>query len=295
MHGVDWDGLQVFLAVARTGRVSSAARRLGVEHTTVARRLAALEEALGVPLFYRTTTGYLLTAHGQNALSKAEAMEAAALALTARAREASGAMSGSVRVAMAPEFASHWLAPNLAGFHAKHPQIALHILVGTRQRDLARGEADLAVQSPRPRQQGLVTVRIARTSAALYASRALALSGRWRITSLETLQGLPLLTYTPPFQMLQEAKWFQPLLASAEVALETNSTHALVAAARAGAGVAVLPRFVARWHDDLLEVSDDVANHDVWLITHPEFRRDPRVRAAADFLRKIAGGPQGLC
>jgi DNA-binding transcriptional LysR family regulator len=295
MHSVDWDALQVFLAVARTGRISAAARRLAVEHTTVARRLAALEEQLGVPLFYRTTTGYLLTAHGQNALPKAEAMEAAALALTARAREASGAMSGSVRVAMAPEFASHWLAPHLAAFRAKHPQIALHILVGTRQRDLARGEADLSIQSPRPRQQGLVAIRIARTSAALYASGTLVRAARWRVTSVETLQGQPLLIYAPAFQMLQEAKWFQPVLAAADVALETNSTHALVAAARAGAGVAVLPRFVARWHDDLVEVSDDVANHDVWLITHPEFRRDPEVRAAADFLRKATSGPQGLC
>jgi DNA-binding transcriptional LysR family regulator len=222
-------------------------------------------------------------------------MEAAALALTARAREASGAMSGSVRVAMAPAFASHWLAPHLAAFRAKHPQIALHILVGTRQRDLARGEADLSIQSPRPRQQGLVAIRIARTSAALYASRTLVRAARWRVTSVETLQGQPLLTYAPAFQMLQEAKWFQPVLAAADVALETNSTHALVAAARAGAGVAVLPRFVARWHDDLVEVSDDVANHDVWLITHPEFRRDPKVRAAADFLRKATSGPQGLC
>ena len=86
MHRVDWDRLQAFLAVARTGRVSAAARRLDVEHTTISRRLAALESELGVPLFYRTTRGYLLTAHGQNALAEAEAMERAALALAARAR-----------------------------------------------------------------------------------------------------------------------------------------------------------------------------------------------------------------
>ena len=76
--------------------------------------------------------------------------------------------------------------------------------------------------------------------------------------------------------------------------LETNSTHTLLAAARAGAGVAVLPRFVARGHDDLVLVSDDVAARDVWLITHPEFRRDPKVRATADFLKRIAAGPNGL-
>jgi hypothetical protein len=83
--------------------------------------------------------------------------------------------------------------------------------------------------------------------------------------------------------------------ASATIALESNSTQALLAAAHAGAGVAVLPRFVAREHDDLVAVSDDVATLDLMLITHPEVRRDPKVRATADFLRQLAAGPPGLC
>ena len=295
MHNVNWDALQAFLAVARTGRISAAARRLDVEHTTISRRLAALEAALGVPLFYRTNTGYTLTAHGRNALMQAEAMEQAALALTARVREGSGAIAGRVRIAMAPEFASHWLAPHLEAFRTKHPQIEVHILVGTRQRDLSRGEAELAVQSPRPRQKDLVAVRIGRTTLALYASTTIVTGPRWRITSPETLRGVRLLTYTSGFRMLQEARWFQALLAEVGAYMETNSTHALVAAVRTGVGVAVLPRFVARWHDDLVEVSDPVAAHDVWLITHPEFRRDPKVRATADFVKKIAMGPDGIC
>jgi len=136
-----------------------------------------------------------------------------------------------------------------------------------------------------------VAVRLARVSLGLYAAKALARSARWQITSLETLHGSPLLTYTTGLQMLQEAKWFQSLFVSGIVALETNSTHTLLAAARAGAGVAVLPRFVAEWHDDLVAISDDVAVGDIWLITHPEFRRDPKVRAATDFLKQIAAGP----
>ena len=281
--------------MARTGRISAAARRLDVEHTTISRRLGALEATLGVPLFYRTNTGYTLTAHGRNALTQAEAMERAALALTARVREGSGVIAGRVRVAMAPEFASHWLAPQLKVLRATHPHIDVHILVGTRQRDLSRGEAELAVQSPRPRQKDLVAVRIGQTSVALYASKTIVTSARWQITTPETLRGVPLLTYTSAFQMLQEAKWFQAMLSAVGAYMETNSTHALVAAARAGVGVAVLPRFVARWHDDLVDVSDPVAAHDVWLITHPEFRRDPKVRATADFLKRIATGPEGLC
>jgi DNA-binding transcriptional LysR family regulator len=293
MHGMDWDGLQVFLAVARTGRISAAARRLGVEHTTVSRRLAALERALGVPLFYRTASGYLPTTHGQNALAQAEVMERAALAVAARAREDGDAAAGCVRVAMAPEFASHWLAPALPSFRAAHPQVRLQVLVGTKQRDLWRGEAELAVQAPRPRQQGVVAVRIAHVTLGLYASREIA-EARWKVTGRETLRGRPLLTYTPAFAMLQDARWFQALRGEAEIAVESNSTHALLAAARAGAGVAVLPRFVARRHDDLVSVSEDVAGHDVWLVAHPESRRDPAVRAAGEFLKQRAASPGGL-
>jgi len=295
MHRVDWDGLQVFLAIARAGRVSMAANRLGVKHTTVSRRLAALESELGVPLFYRTTTGYLLTPHGQNVVANAETMERAAIAVAARAREDSTAIGGRVRVAMPPEFASHWLGPRIAAFRATHPEIELQVLVGTRQRDLSRGEAELAIQAPRPRQQGLVAVRLGRTTFALYAARALVRDKRLRGINPDAWSDLPLLVYTPAFHILQDAKWFQPILASARIGLETNSTHTLLAAARAGAGVAVLPRLVARGQDDLVAVSDDVAAHDVWLITHPEFRRDPKVRVTADFLKRHAAEPNGIC
>jgi DNA-binding transcriptional LysR family regulator len=292
---MDWDGLQAFLAVARSGRVSAAARRLGVEHTTVARRIDGLEKTLGVSLFYRTSRGYLLTPEGQSVVSPVEAIEQAALAVEARAREQSGTLAGRVRIAMPPEFGSHWLAPRLGAFRTIHPQIHLQILVGTRQRDLARGEAELAIQPPRPTQTGMLAVRLARVAVGLYAARHLIGGKRLRIRKPTDLRGLCLFTYTPPFQVLQEARWFQPILESATIALESNSTHSLLAAARAGSGVAVLPRFVAREHDDLVAVSDDVASHDLLLITHPEVRRNPNVRATADFLKRIATEAPGLC
>jgi DNA-binding transcriptional LysR family regulator len=291
---VDWDALQVFLTVARTGRISVAAKRLGVEHTTVSRRLSALEVDLGVPLFYRTSTGYLLTPHGQNVLANAEQMERAALAVAARAREGTGAGVGRVRIAIPPEMASHWLAPQLKSFRARHPHIELHILVGTRQRDLTRGEAEIAVQSPNPRQQGLIGVRIGRGRLALYASTDLVADRKLWIDGVATFPALPLLAYTAPFHLLQAEKWFQPILDGVAFALRTNSSHALLAAARAGAGIAVLPRLVARGEPGLVPVSDDVAAPEVWLITHPEFRRDPKVRATVEFLKRIAAGPNGL-
>jgi DNA-binding transcriptional LysR family regulator len=106
----------------------------------------------------------------------------------------------------------------------------------------------------------------------------------------ESSRGLTLLVYSRPHHTLQSAAWFQPVLAGSTIALATNSTGTLLAAARAGAGIAVLPRFVGSAAGDLVPVSADVSSHDMWLVTHPEFRRDPRVRIAADFLRRAAGG-----
>jgi DNA-binding transcriptional LysR family regulator len=292
MHamGMDWNDLRVFLAVARAGRLAQAARQLGVEHTTVGRRLAALEAELGVPLFHRTASGHLLTPHGENVLASAEAMERAALDVGARAREHAGAATGRVRLALIPEFASHWLAPRLPAFRAAHPGIDLHVLVGTRPLDLARGEAELAVRGSRPTQSGLAVVRLAQTRTGLYAARALVGGRRWKIAAPGDLRDQPLLVYTAPHHPLQSAAWFQPVLAGARVTLASNSTHMLLGAARAGAGVAVLPRFVAAAEPDLVPVSDDTAVLEVWLVTHPEFRRDPSVRLTAAFLRREAPG-----
>ena len=111
---------------------------------------------------------------------------------------------------------------------------------------------------------------------------------RRQVTNIDTLRGRPLLVFTSSYQLLQEANWFQPVLDAAAIGMETNSTHALVAAATAGLGVAVLPRFVAARHPELVRISEDTAAHDVWLITHPEFRRDPKVSAMVDFLKGIA-------
>jgi DNA-binding transcriptional LysR family regulator len=291
---VDWDHLRIFLAVARAGRVAAAARRLGIEHTTVSRRLASLERQLGAQLFYRTASGYLLTSVGKAVLANAESMERAAVTIGAAAGESAGRPAGRVRLGIPPEFASDWLAPHLPVFRSRYPEVQLQILVGTRTLDLSRGEAELALRTPRPHQTGLVTARIARGTLALYASKTFIGRKGLRIEDAESARGVPLLVYTEQLHLLQGASWFQPVMDAGRVVLETNGTHVLLAAARASVGVAVLPRFVARNYDDLVPVSENVAETDIWLVTHPEFRRDPKVRATADFLKEVARGATGL-
>jgi DNA-binding transcriptional LysR family regulator len=278
---MDWDDLRVFLAVARAGRVAPAARSLGVEHSTVARRIAKLEHDLGAPVFYRTAGGYRLTAAGARARALAEDVERGAVALTGLVRSQSESLAGRVRLAMLDELASAWLAPRLPGFRTRYPDLDLELVVGIAPTDLERGEAELAIRTPRPHQQGLAAVKLARVTTGLYAPRS-----RRRVHVDGESRGLELLVYLPAWHALQSAAWFQPVLASSRIVLATNSSHVLAAAARAGVGLAVLPRFMA--DAGLAAVSEDLAAHDQWLVSHPEFRRDPKVRAVASFLREIA-------
>jgi DNA-binding transcriptional LysR family regulator len=278
---MDWDDLRVFLAVARAGRVAAAAREIGVEHSTVARRLAKLEHDLGAPVFYRTAGGYRLTPAGTRARALAEDIERGAIDLTGRVRAQSGSLTGRVRVALLDELATAWLAPTLPAFRLRYPELDLELVVGISPMDLSRGEAELAIRTPRPRQQGLVAVKLARLATGLYAAR-----GRRRPRIDAHSRGLELLVYVPAWHALQSAAWFQPVLASSRVVLATNSSHVLAAAARTGTGLAVLPRFMA--DRDLAAVSADLSAHDHWLVMHPEFQSDPKVRAVASFLRQAA-------
>jgi len=294
MHSVSWDGFRYFLAVARTGRVAIAAKRLGVEHSTVSRRLDALETELGTRLFFRTVAGYRLTPDGEAALASAEAMESAERNLRAHVGESSGRTAGLVRLALLDEFASHWLAPLLPAFRARYPDIELEVITGIQQLDLSRGEADLAVRTPRPRQTELSALKLGSATMGLYVSKALAVGRRLWVEDVASARGLPLLVYVSAHGALQAASWFQPLLAAGPIGLVTNSTHALLASARAGLGIAVLPRMMACMYDDLVPVSDDLARHDHWLVAHPDVRREPKTRAVADFLKRAARGAEGF-
>jgi len=290
---MDWDGLRFFLAVARAGSATQAAKRLSVDQTTVSRRLAALETELGGALFYRTSARYRLTELGETAFVQAELMEQAALSVVAQS-QAGGKASGRVRIALLDEFASHWLVPRLPEFRAEYPDIELVITTGIPPVDVSHGDADLAIRTPRPKQAGLATTRLGTTTTALYASKRLVGKYRISVTDLASARGLPLLVYAPEYQSLQSAAWFQPILAQSRLALVTNSSHTLVAAARAALGLAVLPTFMGHLYKDLVCVSDALFDGDHWLVFHPEFRRDPKVRALAGFLRRIARGPGGL-
>lgn len=287
---LDWDDVRYFLAVVRHGRLAPAARALGVEHTTVGRRLAALEQAVGTALFNRTAAGYLLTRAGQRALGEAEAMERSVRGLAMRTGATPERIEGRVRLALIESFAVTWLAPHLPRLRARHPLIELEVITGQAQTDLSRGEAEIAVRTPRPAQRELAAVRLGSSAFTLFAVPAVAerLPAGGLDRDPPQTGDEPLLVYSTEFQFLQNATWFRRLLGRVRIGLATNSTLTLLAAARTGLGVAVLPEFVARHDRQLVRVTRrEVSRHEAWLVTHPDFRRDPRVRAVVDFIKSI--------
>jgi DNA-binding transcriptional LysR family regulator len=284
---LDWDDVRFFLAVVREPRLVTAGRALRVRHTTVARRLAALEKSLGTRLFHRTARGHLLTDAGREILPVAEEIERATLALGRRARPAKGAPTGRVRVAIVESWAVEWLAPRLPELHRRHPQLSLEVVAQQGPSDLSRGEAEIAVRIPRPTQKELAAVKLGTGSTGLYATRALADRYRAQIErDPPDGRGVPLLCWDPHRDFLQSAAWFRDFRAVADVRLTTNSTLALLSAARAGLGVCTTARFCVRG-DDLVPLGPDLSRHDLWLVSHPDFRDEPRVRAVMDWLREV--------
>lgn len=210
-------------------------------------------------------------------------MEARASLVWSEAREGQ-ALEGKVRVAIVESWATHWLVPHLRELHRRHPAIQVEILTGQQQSDLSRGEAEIAVRTPRPIRQELSAYRLARATVGLYAVRTLA--RRWNVDA--DPKNMPLLMYTPAVDFLQSAAWFRRLVERSEVRLTTNSTHALLAGACEGVGIAVLPRFIARRAPQLVSVSTrSTSEHELWLVSHPEFKRDPRVHAVTKFMKEI--------
>jgi DNA-binding transcriptional LysR family regulator len=266
---LDWDDLRVFVALARAGSLSATARELRVSHATVGRRIAALEEALGRTLFDRRADGYVLTAEGAGVLELAAEMEERAQGILRRADQEAG-LTGTVRLTAPEPMAERFLIPRLAALHRRHPGIALEVVSDPRSLSLAKREADLAVRLARPREGELVTRRLARLAYGVYVAPD-GDTAAW-VGLDESLAHLP------------EAQWLARHAAGARLVLRANTLTGQLAAARAGFGKALLPRWFADEQGGLIALPPPAPPpvREVWLVVHPDLKDVPRVRAVID-------------
>jgi DNA-binding transcriptional LysR family regulator len=282
----DWNDLRAFLAVAETGSTLAAGRRLRVSQTTAARRVAALEEALGLTLFERRQAGYALTPHGEALIEAARGVEAAAAGFAETAASLSRDTTGTVRLTTLEIYAHTILPPILRDLHEAHPGIIIDLDTSEEQRDLAAGAADIALRtSASPSGGGLVGRRIAHDPWTLYCSRGYA-ALHPRPHTREDLGAHPFIGGGGPGLWRRYRAWLQRLGLEDAVAMHHDTAAGLLASVRAGFGITVLPSFFAERDADLVRCVDPVAGDDtsLWLLTHERLRHVPRVRAVMDFL-----------
>jgi DNA-binding transcriptional LysR family regulator len=283
---MDWNDLRYFLGVARSGSTLAAARELRVSQTTVARRIAALEEAIKLPLFEKRQAGYALTPAGEELLAQAEQVEGAALGFENAAESRTRDLSGTVRLTSEEIFAVTLFAPLLRELHDRHPDIRIELDSGQVLRDLGAGEADIALRSTVGDQPaGLVGRAICVDDWTLYCSRDYA--ARHGVpNTLQELKTHALIGGGGGNLWRHYQAWLRQLGLEDRVAMHHASSTGLLSGVRSGFGIAVLPCIIADAEPDLIRCLPPRDGHGrtLWLLTHERVRHAPRVRTVIDFL-----------
>jgi len=275
-----WDDLRIFLAIARAGSLSGAARSLGVNHSTVFRRINAFEENLGVRLFERMGTGYALTVAGEEMRASAERVEGEIERLDRRITGQDLRLEGALIVTTTDTLAQHILMPHVANFREAFPGIRLDLIIDNANVNMSKRQADVAVRPTRDPPETLVGRRISDIAFACYASQEYM---QGRSSELAELDWVHL---DDSLLHLAADKWFRRTLPNARSAMTTNSVLGLQLGCEAGLGAAVLPCFMADLNANLqrLQPPIDEAASILWLLTHEDLRHTARVRAFMDFM-----------
>jgi DNA-binding transcriptional LysR family regulator len=275
---VDWDALRTALFLARAGSVRRAARELGVSHSTVLRRLDALEEGIGVRLFERKAEGYELTTEGQDVFDTARTLEDIVLGLERRVEGRDLRLSGPVRVTLPDPFLP-LLLPALQQFGAAYPEIVITVAADVGFADLAQREADIAIRIADAPPPELVGRRLATAAVAVYGSDRY-LEGRSR----RDLEALDWVGWDADSTMLFE-QWMRKHVPKARVGLRVSTAWALRDAVDAGMGVALFPCALGGKRPGWARVhSVRDMSVPLWILTHRDLRTTARVRMLRDHL-----------
>lgn len=281
-----WGDLEVFLAIARTGSLAAASATIGVNPSTVQRRIGRLEALLEVRLFDRSPRGYALTTTGAELLTHAIAMEDAQLAIERCVRGGPEALAGRVRVETVDDLAVYVVAPILAEFRARHPEVHVDLRVRADFADLGRGEADVAVRmGARPREPHIVPRHGGVVAVALYASERY-LARHPRPTSLEDLATHDIVCGDEGMANVPMEQLMATHADASRVVFRSRTMLARVVAIREGLGVGFAPCFMGETEAGLvrLDVEPAPPGGDVWILVHVDTKRVPRIRALVEFL-----------
>ena len=278
---LNWDDLRFVLALSRANGLASAARALGVNTSSVYRRLEALETSMGVRLFERLRTGYRLTDAGEELTESASRMEAEALVVERRVLGADVRLEGSMRLATSEAIMIHALADHVEEFRTQYPDIHLDVALSNRQVDLGRRDADIVIRATSAPPEHLVGRSLGPVNAAAYASPAY-LDAKGRGKSMAEYEWIG---YDGALAHHRQARWTSDHVPDERVKLRFDSISAVLAVVVRGVGCGALPCFIADGNPALERLPGTYQETDVqlWVLTHPDLRKSAKVRAGLQF------------
>lgn len=284
---MNWDDIRLFLVVARAGQILAAARRLGLNHATVGRRLDGLEKALAAKLFERRPNGCTLTSDGTAFLPAAERMEAEMLAARAALGSAEVGLSGTVRIGAPDGFGTAFLAARLGTLAEQHPGLTLQLVPVPRAFSLSRREADIAITMDRPEEGRLVAQKLVDYALGLYASSAY-LDAQGRPTTLAELQGHRLISYVDDLLSTPSLDYAAEIAGAFPSRFEISSALGQTEAVVAGAGIGILHAFIAKKRAGLERLLPErELRRAYWLVYHESARGLARITAVAAAIREM--------
>ncbi|MFK0382316.1 LysR family transcriptional regulator [Agrobacterium sp. NPDC090273] len=285
---MEWDDLRYLLALARAKTLAGAARKLGVRHTTVARRIKGLEASLNCHLFDHSFEGYILTEKARQLVAAAEVMEREFVAASRAADAVTDDTVGTVRIGCAEGYGTMVLPRHLAQFQAKNPNTLVDLLTVPRPIHIPKNEADIVITIDRPKPGPYVITKLADYSLRLYGSLGY-LEASSPLKNLESLREHRFVSYIDEIAV---AKSLPNLIGTLDKrpAIRSTSLISQVEAVRSGAGLAILPCYVGNRHNDLTSVLEREMSfiRTYWMIMPMELKGDRRVRAVWDYLRDAA-------
>ncbi|MCG8271948.1 LysR family transcriptional regulator [Aquamicrobium sp. NLF2-7] len=291
---MNWDDVRIFLAVARSGQILGAARRLELNHATVSRRIGALEEALRAKLFRRLTTGSELTPAGERFLEIAERMEADVIAARSAVADEDEDISGSVRIGAPDGFGVAFLARHLGELTRQHRDLTIQLVPVPRSFSLSRREADIAITVERPQEGRLVAGKLVDYTLGLFASRDYVREHGLPQTAAELPQHA-LIGYVRDLIVSPSLDYEAEFSPDWRSAFAISSALGQAEAVRAGAGIGILHTFIARSMPELVPVEViPPIRRSYWLVYHETVRPLRRVQAAASFITRVVERERAL-
>lgn len=288
MHKQNWDDLRLFLAVARHGRFIAAGRALGIDHTTVARRVTQLEEAVGARLLERSPRGVALTEAGRALVAHSERVEAEIFSANVTLGGTDARISGVVRLATPEAFGTYLAAANAYRLHEKHPDLRLELMPESQQVRLANRDTDVAILLNRPPRGPIVARRLVEYRVGLYASRRY-LERHGPINDIDQLSRHPFAWYIEEMIDIPELRFLREVSEEAMPVFRSTSTAAQHEAVANGMGLGLLHAFNAQHDTRLVHILSEKVEirRAYWLAIHEDLQHVPRIRAVVEFLDDI--------